>query len=425
MSGVHRVPSEATRMSFATIATPVFVATDGQERSDGAVRAAFALAGDHTEVRLIAVLPALPIMTPEAPLPITPEVLTERRNDLQRDIASQIERVGRPECSRVVVDIEDGDPATMISRAAGMAKAQLIVAGLGRHRMIDRLFGAETTLSLMRTSSVPVLAVGPQYAGAPVRIVVAADFSEPSVRAAQHAISIAGANAEVDLVHVAPTGIFGTSQSRSAECERAANASLDRMEGKLKVAVGIRINRVLLHGDPAVEILRYAGEVGADLIATGSHGHGFITRMLIGSVATKIVRASAFAVLTVPHAIALRHDGHPTELTSILLLPRDDWDTLLDHFSRRNEGRPVVLEVEDPEIGARAQEHGYPLSGVSYDRHDHQVHVMLGALGDYHRHLTRNIGDVTSMDLITDDHGRDLELRISHGAGETILGFAR
>lgn len=412
--------------SAPTQDAPVLVATDGHERSDGALRAAFSLVNPGMTCHLVAVLAPLPIVTPEAQLPITSEILASRRAELHRDIEEQLARVGPPPEMKIVVEILEGDPATTIARAARRIRAKLVIAGLGRHKMLERLFGAETTLSLMRTSSVPVLAVGQAFKTPPQRIVVAADFSEPSIRAARHALSVAGAGATVDLVHVGPREVRATVwESWGTEYERSAKVAMTKMQSKLRIPNGVTINHVFLRGDPATELLQHATLVDADLIATGSHGHGFVARMLIGSVATKIVRASSFAVLTVPHMVALRQEDAATEPSSIMLLPRDDWDARLDDFTRRNVGRPVVLEVEDPEIGARAQEHGYPLAGVSYDRHDHQVHLMLGELGDRKRHLSRSIGDVTSMDVIGDGQGRDLGLRIAHGVGETLVSFTR
>jgi nucleotide-binding universal stress UspA family protein len=423
MTRIRPTPSAATS---AAQSAPLLVATDGHDRSDGAVRAALALLDPGMTCHLVAVLPPLPVVTPEAQVPITTELLADRRADLRRDIEEQLVRLEPSPRVKIVVEVLDGDPATTIARVARRVRAKLIVAGLGRHKLVDRLFGAETTLSLMRTSSIPVLAVGPSFTAVPKRIVVAADFSEPSLRAARHALSIAGSGATVDLVHVSPREPRATAwESWGAEYERCARVALARMQSKLRIPVGVSINHVLLRGDPATEVLNHATVVGADLIVTGSHGHGFVARMLIGSVATKIVRASRFAVLTVPHMVALRREDTAAEPSSIMLLPRDDWDTRLDAFTRRNVARPVVIEVDDPELGARAQEHGYPFAGASYDRHDQQVHLMLGELGDRTRHLSRSIRGVTSMDVISDGQGRDLALRIAHGVGETLVTFTR
>lgn len=43
-------------------------------------------------------------------------------------------------------------------------------------------------------------------------------------------------------------------------------------------------------------------------------------------------------------------------------LSRPEWARALDEFTKRNIGRRGVLEVDDPEIGAQAQENDYPYS---------------------------------------------------------------
>jgi hypothetical protein len=49
---------------------------------------------------------------------------------------------------------------------------------------------------------------------------------------------------------------------------------------------------------------------------------------------------------------------------------------------------------------------------------------MFGELGEVGRHLTRSIGDVDEIDTLTNEAGRDIALRLSHGAGQTLLTFA-
>jgi nucleotide-binding universal stress UspA family protein len=50
-------------------------------------------------------------------------------------------------------------------------------------------------------------------------------------------------------------------------------------------------------GKPAVEILRLAQEVGADLIIVGSHNHTGVRRWLLGSTAERVVRESGCPVI--------------------------------------------------------------------------------------------------------------------------------
>jgi len=53
-------------------------------------------------------------------------------------------------------------------------------------------------------------------------------------------------------------------------------------------------------GDAGTELLRFAEELGDGLIAVGTRGLGFVARLLLGSVATKVIRAAPVPVLTIP-----------------------------------------------------------------------------------------------------------------------------
>ena len=184
------------------------------------------------------------------------------------------------------------------------------------------------------------------------------------------------------------------------------------------------MQKVLLQGDPATELLAFATSVNADLIATGSHGHGFVARMLIGSVTTRIVRCSTCSVLTVPHTAVMTRVRTTVEPPVVTTVPVPKWSEELDEFTRRNIGRRGVLEVDDPEIGAQAQEFDYPLLGATYDPHDKRVNLMFGAPENVTHHLTRGIAGVSSVDILRDEAGRDLAIRIAHGTGQTLLTFA-
>ena len=65
----------------------------------------------------------------------------------------------------------------------------------------------------------------------------------------------------------------------------------------------IQIVPMLKQADAREAILEAAQEVSADLVIMGTHGRRGIARVLIGSVAEAVVRASPVPVLTV-HAAA-------------------------------------------------------------------------------------------------------------------------
>ena len=75
--------------------------------------------------------------------------------------------------------------------------------------------------------------------------------------------------------------------------------SATRKVEELAGAVGISIEKRIVEGQPAAEILRLAEELPADLIVVGSMGRTGLSRFLLGSVAEKVVRNSKVPVLVV------------------------------------------------------------------------------------------------------------------------------
>jgi len=65
---------------------------------------------------------------------------------------------------------------------------------------------------------------------------------------------------------------------------------------------GVAFERVLRIGDPAHEIVRFANEWHADLIAMGRHGHSALRVMVMGSVTQKVIATSPVPVLLVEQA---------------------------------------------------------------------------------------------------------------------------
>jgi nucleotide-binding universal stress UspA family protein len=56
----------------------------------------------------------------------------------------------------------------------------------------------------------------------------------------------------------------------------------------------------LLSGDPATELLREIERGQYDLVVVGTHGRSGLNRLLVGSIAEKLVRHSPIPVLTIP-----------------------------------------------------------------------------------------------------------------------------
>ena len=80
--------------------------------------------------------------------------------------------------------------------------------------------------------------------------------------------------------------------------------------------------------------------------------------------------------------------------------------------------------MDDIELGAQAQEYNYPLLGTVYDERAGRVELMLGDGRSGGRHLSRSIGNVVAVDVLTDGEGHDVALRVQHGTSQTLLTFA-
>lgn len=301
-----RTPSLQPELGVrASKASPVIIATDGHRQSDAALVLGKMLAPAPNALKVVSVVRPLPVV-PESGMVVNGDLALSLRAEAQRDVIAQMTRTLE---ELAPLDVLEGDPATTVAGLAHRTGATMIVCGLGRHRVTDRIFGDETALRFIRVADVPVFAVAEGLSRAPSRIVVACDFSETSLRAARAAIELASTNAVLYLVHVGPRGMKGDREGWGKAYREEAADALVALHEQLRAPADMVVERVLLEGDPATEMLAFASGVNGDLIATGSHGHGFIARMLIGSVATRIIRASTCSVLTVPHAAVMTEAG--------------------------------------------------------------------------------------------------------------------
>jgi nucleotide-binding universal stress UspA family protein len=80
---------------------------------------------------------------------------------------------------------------------------------------------------------------------------------------------------------------------------RTAQKKLDALVGRAKGA-GVRVRGVLLEGTPAADVIvRAARAQRAGTIVLGTHGRSGVARMLLGSVAARVVASAPCPVMTV------------------------------------------------------------------------------------------------------------------------------
>ncbi|HEY7234005.1 MAG TPA: universal stress protein [Gemmatimonadaceae bacterium] len=420
--------STAVDESTAPVSAPILVATDGTRQSDGALAVARALAESlGTDVQVLTVQSSLNLIVPDASLLLAPSAITKLNAELMQRVRKQCADVSAAGSGPALMnpEVETGQPERAISRVASDRGVQLVVVGIGRHDIADRIFGSETALKVAQLSRAPILAVPAESRAAPRRAIVAVDFSEASLRAAQDAVHLLGAReGTLHLVHVVPRerALLDPWMSESKYAELIRHRFV-RFRARLAVPPNVTVDEETRTGDAARELIACAGEERAELIAAGSHGHGFVTRVVLGSVTTALLRAANCAVLVVPPSALPIRGSSAVDRDRCVRVDSSQWAAVLNDFTRTNAGRRTQLEVDDPEIGAQAQEHDYPLRGVAFDVHDQRVEIMLGRDRGGEPHLSRSIGGVTSLDVLTDKDGRDVALRLRHGAGQTVLTF--
>ncbi|HEV8614165.1 MAG TPA: universal stress protein [Methylomirabilota bacterium] len=137
------------------------------------------------------------------------------------------------------------------------------------------------------------------------RILVATDFAPSAEAAWTSAMELARAHgSEVVLVHVyvelPPYAEVGAADvQRIYEEQRGwIQAELDRRVAGARAA-GLTARGLLKVGPPADTITETALDEACDLIVVGTQGRGALDRLIVGSVAERVVRHAACAVLVV------------------------------------------------------------------------------------------------------------------------------
>jgi nucleotide-binding universal stress UspA family protein len=140
------------------------------------------------------------------------------------------------------------------------------------------------------------------------RILHASDFSPASGAAFRRAVDLArGSGAELTILHVYTPVVPLMGESYAvpqvydrmlADIRAGAQGRLDRLVARATRA-GARAKGLLLEGVPHDRIARAARSTRADLLVLGTHGHTGLRRVVLGSVAARVLALSPCPVLTV------------------------------------------------------------------------------------------------------------------------------
>ena len=138
-------------------------------------------------------------------------------------------------------------------------------------------------------------------------IVAAVDFSDLTRRVVEAAREQAEAfGAALHLIHVVEPEPSYTAYGFTPDefpamnlfQEEARKRAQNKLEEVAATAPGAKT--VLVDGSPLHGIMDYVKQSGADLVVVGSHGHGMVASLLLGSVAEGMVRKAMVPTMVVP-----------------------------------------------------------------------------------------------------------------------------
>ena len=284
------------------ISSPVIlVATDGSETSRAAYAAAELIAAQsRARVHVLSVLEPIPAIVPPPGTPVVAAVVDRSREDaLRTDMVEQLLKIGK--LAKWTTEIRLGKPASVIANVAKDRKADLIIVGANRHGIVDRLLGEETAPHLAKLVDRPLLVASPQMERLPVRAIIGLDLVPADRSNLVDALDLFGAPQSVSVLHVEPRSeALGVDWAEyDYEYRAEIEGAFHQMKKILRGLPHVEADLVVMHGDPAREIISFAESVKAELIVLGvKHRPAFA---LAPGTAMRVIRLAGCSVLLVPN----------------------------------------------------------------------------------------------------------------------------
>lgn len=204
--------------------------------------------------------------------------------------------------AQIRVDATKAAVAAVLGRGAGIERCSLWPALRGCRE--ECLGLSPDRVRVMRLGEAPPRG----RAGAGLRtILVLLDGSPGSESVLASVAALAGAHgAAVRLLHVAPrvttvqTGerVVAYADQESERVELETRAYLTRVAARLP---GVPVEGTVRFGEPVAEIVEEAETAGADLIALATHKRRGLGRLVRGSVARRLERATTIPLLLVAY----------------------------------------------------------------------------------------------------------------------------
>lgn len=287
---------------------PIVVGVDDSPEARRALALAWRIAeAAHAQLVIVHAVPDLWLATG---LDETPVVLPEVQDALTSSARKQVERVVDevlPSSAARRIEVRTGPAAFAIAEVARQRRAELVVLGGRQHGAFARGLGRSTAHDLVRTIDLPVLVAG-HVVGAVTRVLVAVDLSSaaiPTIKAAERFAKLLGARLRImHAVEPFPLAYLPLDALDQVEFERRSCESFQRLIAPL--AAIVQEDQVVRTGRAVETIVEEAVAWRADLVVVGSHGKGWVDRLLVGSTTERLLNALPGSVVVIPTTAAAK-----------------------------------------------------------------------------------------------------------------------
>jgi len=236
-------------------------------------------------------------------IPIDVGAMNRAVLEIARERLDDALKPSMPDEALVALEIRLGRAAVLIREIVTERDAGLIVLGAKHHPAVTRWIGGSTVHNVIRTSRVPVMVTRmeqPQIQ----RVLAAVDISAAASQAVMEAKKLARLfGAEVRVMHaVEPLPLIA---AIPVALDQDAYYRLSEEQFKDAVAAPLRnedISYVVRRGAAEHEIAQEVAEWQADVLVVGSHGKGWVDRLLVGSTTERLLNHLPATTLVVPVA---------------------------------------------------------------------------------------------------------------------------
>ena len=234
-----------------------------------------------------------------------PEAYVAARDAARRDLENLKLELKKTYSSLEGIDYQlyllEGEVAQSILNFAHDKQADLIVLGTHGRGGLEKALMGSVAEKVFRASPIPVLTIGPRarhalHALAPKNILVAADFTPASERAAQYAAGLAVEHhSQLALLHV----VNPKELEHVPDRDRIIQVMEANLQDLLGQGVRVPFTTRIASGRVAQTILQNAEELDADLLVLGVHPSAGVLDRFMWPIAYEVVRDSPCPVLTV------------------------------------------------------------------------------------------------------------------------------